>query len=162
MSGLCCRNRRSQPKSSKQSLTAVVSSESEQGALTSSQNEQLVQDKITLNVGGTTFFTFKDTLVRVPCTRLYYLMKTPVENLHPAEYDSSTGIYFFDRHPGLFEHILNYYRLTLQLHIFKQPQLHTPTGLDRVVRWCVSELANCTCHGISAGLCSTMNSATGA
>ncbi|XP_075241264.1 voltage-gated potassium channel KCNC1-like isoform X2 [Convolutriloba macropyga] len=103
-------SRRSQSRgSTKQPLSAVPSGDDPQAS--SRQTE-----KVTLNVGGTVFITFKDTLTRVPCTRLYYLMKTPIENLHPAEFDSQTGAYFFDRHPGLFEHILNYYR-TGQLHV---------------------------------------------
>ena len=67
-------------------------------------------EKVILNVGGRAFCTFKQTLKSVPRTRLYELMKCPTNIIHPDHYDEATNQYFFDRHPGIFEYILNYYR----------------------------------------------------
>ncbi|CAD5224139.1 unnamed protein product [Bursaphelenchus okinawaensis] len=65
--------------------------------------------RIILNVGGVRHETYKHTLKKIPATRLSRL--TP--NL--ANYDPVLNEYFFDRHPGVFAQILNYYR-TGKLH----------------------------------------------
>ncbi len=56
--------------------------------------------------------TFKSTLKNIPDTRLSWLTETTAHN---TDFDPSTGEYFFDRHPGVFNMILNYYR-TGKLH----------------------------------------------
>jgi hypothetical protein len=53
--------------------------------------------------------TYKATLKKIPATRLSRL----TENL--GNYDPVLNEYFFDRHPGVFAQILNYYR-TGKLH----------------------------------------------
>jgi hypothetical protein len=68
-----------------------------------------VDARIILNVGGTRFETLKSTLKKLPATRLSKL----TEQL--SYYDPILNEYFFDRHPGVFSQILNYYR-TGKLH----------------------------------------------
>ncbi|CAI5452650.1 unnamed protein product [Caenorhabditis angaria] len=65
--------------------------------------------RIILNVGGVRHETYKHTLKKIPATRLSRL----TTNL--ANYDPVLNEYFFDRHPGVFAQILNYYR-TGKLH----------------------------------------------
>jgi potassium voltage-gated channel Shaw-related subfamily C protein 1 len=68
-----------------------------------------VESRIILNVGGTRFETYKNILKKIPATRLSRLTEALVN------YDPVTNEYFFDRHPGVFSQILNYYR-TGKLH----------------------------------------------
>jgi len=74
-------------------------------ALTTNYNDS----RIILNVGGTRFETQRATLKKLPATRLSKL--TP----QLSYYDPILNEYFFDRHPGVFSQILNYYR-TGRLH----------------------------------------------
>lgn len=67
------------------------------------------QNRVTLNVGGIRYKVYKSTLKKIPATRLSRL----TESL--ANYDPLNNEYFFDRHPGVFAQILNYYR-TGKLH----------------------------------------------
>jgi potassium voltage-gated channel Shaw-related subfamily C protein len=64
------------------------------------------ENRITLNVGGIRFETYKATLKKIPATRLSRLTEAL------ANYDPVLNEYFFDRHPGVFGQILNYYRHT--------------------------------------------------
>ncbi|UXI22609.1 TATA box-binding protein-associated factor RNA polymerase I subunit A-like [Sarcoptes scabiei] len=66
-------------------------------------------NRIILNVGGIRFETYKTTLRKIPATRLSKLTDAL------ANYDPVLNEYFFDRHPGVFAQILNYYR-TGKLH----------------------------------------------
>ncbi|KAK2705403.1 potassium voltage-gated channel protein Shaw-like [Artemia franciscana] len=66
-------------------------------------------NKIILNVGGIRFETYRTTLKKIPATRLSRLTEALVN------YDPLLNEYFFDRHPGVFCQILNYYR-TGKLH----------------------------------------------
>jgi len=66
-------------------------------------------NKVILNVGGQRFETNKTTLKKIPATRLSRLTEAL------ANYDRILNEYFFDRHPGVFSQILNYYR-TGKLH----------------------------------------------
>ena len=78
------------------------------------------ENRITLNVGGIRFETYKATLKKIPATRLENISRFPkifvsiyrlsrlTEAL--ANYDPVLNEYFFDRHPGVFAQILNYYR----------------------------------------------------
>ncbi|CAD5213030.1 unnamed protein product [Bursaphelenchus okinawaensis] len=67
------------------------------------------EHRVILNVGGVRHETYQHVLKKIPATRLSRL--TP--NL--ANYDPVLNEYFFDRHPGVFAMILNYYR-TGKLH----------------------------------------------
>lgn len=75
----------------------------------SSSADPFSDNRVTLNVGGIRFETYKTTLKKIPATRLSRL----TENL--ANYDPVLNEFFFDRHPGVFAQILNYYR-TGKLH----------------------------------------------
>lgn len=68
-----------------------------------------VDNRVVLNVGGIRFETYKTTLRKIPATRLSKLTEAL------ANYDPVLNEYFFDRHPGVFAQILNYYR-TGKLH----------------------------------------------
>lgn len=48
--------------------------------------------------------TYKATLKKIPATRLSRLTEAL------ANYDPILNEYFFDRHPGVFTQVLNYYR----------------------------------------------------
>ncbi|XP_061571177.1 LOW QUALITY PROTEIN: potassium voltage-gated channel subfamily C member 2-like [Cololabis saira] len=81
-------------------------------------------ERIILNVGGTRHETYKSTLKTLPGTRLALLasdldIDSVLEQLQQVpsfiEYNVRTNEYFFDRHPGVFAYVLNYYR-TGKLH----------------------------------------------
>lgn len=67
------------------------------------------ENRIILNVGGIRYETYKTTLKKIAATRLSRLTEAL------ANYDPILNEYFFDRHPGVFAQILNYYR-TGKLH----------------------------------------------
>ncbi|CAO1398932.1 unnamed protein product [Diamesa serratosioi] len=67
------------------------------------------ENRILLNVGGIRYETYKATLKKIPATRLSRLTEAL------ANYDPILNEYFFDRHPGVFAQVLNYYR-TGKLH----------------------------------------------
>ncbi|XP_060770498.1 potassium voltage-gated channel subfamily C member 1b isoform X1 [Neoarius graeffei] len=71
------------------------------------------KDRIVINVGGIKHQTYRGTLRTLPGTRLSWLAE-PDAASH-FDYDATVGEFFFDRHPGVFAHILNYYR-TGKLH----------------------------------------------
>ncbi|XP_076284966.1 potassium voltage-gated channel protein Shaw isoform X2 [Lasioglossum baleicum] len=66
-------------------------------------------DRVILNVGGIRHETYKSTLKKIPATRLSRLTEAL------ANYDPVLNEYFYDRHPGVFAQVLNYYR-TGKLH----------------------------------------------
>ncbi|XP_013779127.1 potassium voltage-gated channel protein Shaw-like [Limulus polyphemus] len=70
--------------------------------------------RIVLNIGGIRFETYKTTLKKIAATRLSRLTEAL------ANYDPVLNEYFFDRHPGVFTHVLNYYRIG---------KLHYPTNV---------------------------------
>ncbi|XP_051689885.1 voltage-gated potassium channel KCNC1 isoform X4 [Oryctolagus cuniculus] len=70
-------------------------------------------ERIVINVGGTRHQTYRSTLRTLPGTRLAWLAE-PDAHSH-FDYDPRADEFFFDRHPGVFAHILNYYR-TGKLH----------------------------------------------
>lgn len=71
------------------------------------------KDRVVINVGGIKHQTYRGTLRTLPGTRLSWLAEPDAhENF---DYDAQVGEFFFDRHPGVFSHILNYYR-TGKLH----------------------------------------------
>ncbi|XP_022238640.1 potassium voltage-gated channel protein Shaw-like [Limulus polyphemus] len=67
------------------------------------------ENRVVLNVGGIRHETYKATLKKIPATRLSRLTEAL------ANYDPVLNEYFFDRHPGVFGQVLNYYR-TGKLH----------------------------------------------
>ena len=66
-----------------------------------------LSNRIIINVGGVKYETFKSTLRSIPDTRLSWITEAQGHN---PDYDPSSGEFFFDRHPGIFNMILNYYR----------------------------------------------------
>ncbi|XP_032075014.1 potassium voltage-gated channel subfamily C member 4 isoform X3 [Thamnophis elegans] len=70
-------------------------------------------DKITINVGGTRHETYKSTLRTLPGTRLAWLADPDAQS--NFDFDGKSNEFFFDRHPGIFSYVLNYYR-TGKLH----------------------------------------------
>lgn len=71
------------------------------------------KDRIVINVGGFKHQTYRGTLRTLPGTRLSWLAEPDAAN--HFDYDAKIEEFFFDRHPGVFAHILNYYR-TGKLH----------------------------------------------
>ncbi|XP_043519153.1 potassium voltage-gated channel protein Shaw [Frieseomelitta varia] len=67
------------------------------------------ENRVILNVGGIRHETYKATLKKIPATRLSKLTEAL------GNYDPILNEYFFDRHPGVFAQVLNYYR-TGKLH----------------------------------------------
>ncbi|XP_049771505.1 potassium voltage-gated channel protein Shaw-like isoform X2 [Schistocerca cancellata] len=67
------------------------------------------ENRVVLNVGGIRHEVYKATLKKIPATRLSRLTEAL------ANYDPVLNEYFFDRHPGVFAQVLNYYR-TGKLH----------------------------------------------
>jgi hypothetical protein len=63
-----------------------------------------VENRLILNCGGVRHETYKTTLKKIPATRLSRLTEAL------GNYDPVLNEYFFDRHPGVFAQILNYYR----------------------------------------------------
>nr|XP_015198275.1 PREDICTED: potassium voltage-gated channel subfamily C member 4 isoform X1 [Lepisosteus oculatus] len=70
-------------------------------------------DKIVINVGGTRHETYKSTLRTLPGTRLAWLADPDAQS--NFDFDTRHNEFFFDRHPGIFAYVLNYYR-TGKLH----------------------------------------------
>ena len=92
------------------SLSLVPNKNNEQG--------KKVSNKVIINVGGVRYETYKSTLRNIPDTRLSWLTETTAQT--NADYDPVTGEFFFDRHPSVFNMILNYYRTG---------RLHAPTDV---------------------------------
>ncbi|CAB4061562.1 KCNC1 [Lepeophtheirus salmonis] len=67
------------------------------------------ENRCILNCGGVRHETYKATLKKIPATRLSRLTEAL------GNYDPVLNEFFFDRHPGVFAQILNYYR-TGKLH----------------------------------------------
>ncbi|XP_014665152.1 PREDICTED: potassium voltage-gated channel protein Shaw-like [Priapulus caudatus] len=72
------------------------------------------ENRVIINVGGIRHETYKATLKKIPATRLSRLTEAL------ANYDPVLNEYFFDRHPGVFSQVLNYYR---------SGKLHYPTDV---------------------------------
>ncbi|EDO48066.1 predicted protein, partial [Nematostella vectensis] len=70
------------------------------------------KDRVILNVGGYRHETYLSTLRVVPDSRLAWIGENASKQ---ADYDPETNEIFFDRHPGVFANVLNYYR-TGKLH----------------------------------------------
>ena len=68
------------------------------------ENQEAEADRVILNVGGVRFETYVTTLQNIADTRLAWIIENIEEDsLRQREF-------FFDRHPGAFVHILNFYR----------------------------------------------------
>lgn len=70
------------------------------------------KDRVCINVGGVRHETYRSTLKNIPDTRLSWLVDASAGSV---DHDADLGEYFFDRHPGVFANVLNYYR-TGNLH----------------------------------------------
>ena len=70
------------------------------------------KDRVIINVGGYRHECYISTIQSFPDTRLYWIAETA---LKMADFDPDGNEFFFDRHPGCFQNILNYCR-TGQLH----------------------------------------------
>lgn len=70
------------------------------------------ENRVVLNVGGIRHETYKATLKKIPATRLSKLTEAL------ANYDPILNEYFFDRHPGVFAQVLNYYRYVIFAFLF--------------------------------------------
>jgi potassium voltage-gated channel Shaw-related subfamily C member 1 len=72
--------------------------------LNNTMNNMDSENRVVLNVGGIRHETYKATLKKIPATRLSRLTEAL------GNYDPVLNEYFFDRHPGVFAQVLNYYR----------------------------------------------------
>ena len=70
------------------------------------------KDRVIINVGGKRHETYISTIRNFPDTRLYWIAETASKMV---DFDPEKNEFFFDRHPGCFENILNYCR-TGKLH----------------------------------------------
>lgn len=80
-----------------------------------SKDDSHCHGRITINVGGQRHETYLTTLRNHPDTRLYWISEQHYTSTRSPEYNAEKKEYFFDRHPGVFAHIVNYYR-TGKLH----------------------------------------------
>ena len=76
-------------------------------------SELCKQKRIQINVGGEHYSPYVSTLQNLPDSPLARIIKEDVNS--ELDYDPVTGEYFFDRHPGIFLQILNYFQ-TGKLH----------------------------------------------
>lgn len=70
-----------------------------------------LRDRVVLNVGGKVFEPYISTLKNIPDIPLARIL----ENRSKLDYDPESGEYFFDRHPAVFQQVLNYLQ-TGKLH----------------------------------------------
>jgi potassium voltage-gated channel Shaw-related subfamily C member 1 len=85
------------------------------------------ENRVVLNVGGIRHETYKATLKKIPATRLSRLTEAL------ANYDPILNEYFFDRHPGVFGQVLNYYRYAKPFLYISQ-KLHFTAAFASLVR----------------------------
>ena len=93
----------------------------------------LSKDRVTINVGGFRHETLLSTLRVVPDSRLAWIAEHASSQ---ANYDPETE-YFFDRHPGVFANVLNYYR-TGKLHC--PGEVCGPLFQEELTFWGIDEL----------------------
>ncbi|CAL8404390.1 unnamed protein product [Boreogadus saida] len=92
------------------------------------------KERVVINVGGFCHQTYRNTLRTLPGTRLA-LLAEPDAPEH-FDYDAESREFFFDRHPGVFAHILNYYR-TGRLHC--PADVCGPLYEDELAFWGIDE-----------------------
>uniref|UniRef100_A0A8C4R396 Potassium voltage-gated channel subfamily C member 1 n=2 Tax=Eptatretus burgeri TaxID=7764 RepID=A0A8C4R396_EPTBU len=99
-------------------------------------------ERIVINVGGARHETYRSTLNTLPGTRLSCLTEadssclTEEDSFGTSDHDARTDEFFFDRHPGVFAHILNYYR-TGKLHC--PADVCGPLFEEELVYWGIDE-----------------------
>ena len=91
-----------------------------------------MKKRVTINVGGIRYETYKNTLKLIPESRLANLSETN------SDYDPIKREYFFDRHPGAFIAILNFFR-TGKLHA--PPDVCVNLFSEELNFWGISELS---------------------
>uniref|UniRef100_A0A7N8XXK2 Potassium voltage-gated channel, Shaw-related subfamily, member 4 n=1 Tax=Mastacembelus armatus TaxID=205130 RepID=A0A7N8XXK2_9TELE len=91
--------------------------------------------KIIINVGGTRHETYRSTLRTLPGTRLAWLVDSDAQVSSDSDAASTTE-FFFDRHPGIFAYVLNYYR-TGKLHC--PADVCGPLFEEELVFWGIDE-----------------------
>ncbi|KXJ13819.1 potassium voltage-gated channel protein Shaw [Exaiptasia diaphana] len=91
------------------------------------------QDRVILNCGGVRHETFLRTLQNFPETRLTWSVENKANN---RDYDPEKKEFFFDRHPGVFAQILNFYR-TGKLHA--PHDVCGPLFQDELMYWGIDE-----------------------
>lgn len=94
----------------------------------------LAKDRVIINVGGYRHETYLSTLRVVPDSRLAWIAENASKQ---AEYDPENNEYFFDRHPGVFASIINYYR-TGKLH--SPSDVCGPLFEEELAFWGIDEL----------------------
>ena len=98
--------------------------------------EVLVEEWLSINVGGSMFLTKRSTLQQHPNSLLAEL------NEDCPFYHPPSGQYLFDRNPDIFQYILDYYR-TDQLHF--PHNLCGPTIKKELEYWGIEEKNIATC-----------------
>ncbi|KAJ7328172.1 hypothetical protein OS493_025046 [Desmophyllum pertusum] len=94
----------------------------------------VAKDRVIINVGGCRHETYLSTLRVVPDSRLAWIAENASKQ---AEYDPENNEYFFDRHPGVFGSIINYYR-TGKLH--SPSDVCGPLFEEELAFWGIDEL----------------------
>ena len=116
----------------------------EQGTITRAKSESnfadslpprgVAKDRVIINVGGYRHETYLSTLRVVPDSRLAWIAENASKQ---ADYDPENNEYFFDRHPGVFVNIINYYR-TGKLHC--PSDVCGPLFEEELAFWGIEEL----------------------
>uniref|UniRef100_A0A8C4PWX2 Potassium voltage-gated channel subfamily C member 1 n=1 Tax=Eptatretus burgeri TaxID=7764 RepID=A0A8C4PWX2_EPTBU len=91
-------------------------------------------DRVVINVGGFRHETYRSTLCTLPGTRLSWLVEP--EAFSNFDYDARSNEFFFDRHPAVFAHVLNYYR-TGKLHC--PSEVCGPLFEEELIFWGIDE-----------------------
>lgn len=94
----------------------------------------VAKDRVIINVGGHRHETYLSTLRVVPDSRLAWIAENASKQ---ADYDPENNEYFFDRHPGVFVNIINYFR-TGKLHC--PGDVCGPLFQEELLFWGIDEL----------------------
>ena len=108
------------------------------GISASMHERSLVKDRVIINVGGYRHETYISTLKNFPDTRLAWIAETASKQ---KDYEDGDELvereFFFDRHPGVFVNVLNYYR-TGKLH--NPNDVCGPLFEEELAYWGIDEL----------------------